>query len=185
MDFLLITDKTGGDVDTIHNVRKDIYVTKENQSRYKNIGEYDSDKYHQYSNYIETGKKHKKQQKSEDGLQDAYTNKILSQKDKRNLDHVISAKEIHDDPGRVLADLNGVELANQKQNLQSTIETVNKSKQEKSVDDFLQSLPANIANKKKIIESKERKLASMPQETPQEKNEYQKLKEKSEKKRDV
>lgn len=176
LDFLLVTDKIGGDVDTINNVRQKIYATKENELRYKHREQYDSDKYHQHSNYIKTGKKHHIQQKSENGLQDAYTNKILSQKDTRHLDHVISAKEIHDDPGRILADLDGIKLANQKQNLQSTLRTINQSKQEKSVNDYLQSLPAKIADKKKTIENEERTLASIPQETPQEKDKYQKLK---------
>lgn len=185
LDFLLVMDKTGGDVDTIHNVRQKIYATEENESRYKQREQYDSNKYHKYLNYINTGREHKKQQNSEEGLQDTYTNKILSQKDDRNLDHVISAKEIHEDRGRFLSGLDGVELANQKQNLQSTSGTINKSKKEKSVNKYLKSLPAKIADKKKIIEHQENKLAFMPQETAQEKHKYQTLKEEIRKKKEL
>ncbi|EOL5892086.1 hypothetical protein ACW0KP_001303 [Providencia stuartii] len=34
LDFLLLKDKKGGDVDTVHNVRNDIWATEEEKNRY-------------------------------------------------------------------------------------------------------------------------------------------------------
>lgn len=39
-------DKTGSNVDTIHNVRHGIYATKEEHDRYKNRGDYKDYIYH-------------------------------------------------------------------------------------------------------------------------------------------
>lgn len=44
LDFLLLKDKKGGDVDTVHNVRNDIWATEEEKNRYQDRGEYDSDR---------------------------------------------------------------------------------------------------------------------------------------------
>ena len=47
---------------------------------------------------------------------------MFASDDKKNLDHIISAKEIHDDPGRILAERDGAELANDASNLAFTHE---------------------------------------------------------------
>ena len=73
-------------------------------------------------------------------LHDAYRNQSMGLNEKRDLDHVISAKEIHDDRGRVLAGLDGAELANQSSNLQSTHFSINRSKKATCCDDFLNEL---------------------------------------------
>jgi hypothetical protein len=52
LDFLLLEDKKGGDVDTIHNVRKGIWATDIEKEKYENREKYDSDSYHKDKNYI-------------------------------------------------------------------------------------------------------------------------------------
>jgi hypothetical protein len=54
LDFLLLKDQDGGDVNTIQNVRKGIYATEEERTRYENRAAYDPDVYHQHANYKKT-----------------------------------------------------------------------------------------------------------------------------------
>ena len=35
LDFILLNDKLGGDVDTIHNVRRDIFATEKEKEKYQ------------------------------------------------------------------------------------------------------------------------------------------------------
>lgn len=127
LDFLLIEDKVGGDIDTIHNARHQVYATDKERETFANRGDYDSTAYHHHENYIAINREGKA--KREAGtLMDTYTGEIFTQNAKTNLDHIKSAKEVHDDPGRVLADLNGPDLANAPSNLTHTNETLNKPK---------------------------------------------------------
>ncbi len=173
LDFLLLEDKKGGDVDTIHNVRQGIWATEEERQKYEQQEAYDSHAYHQHENYIKKGRDDKKQQ--QDGtLKDGYRkDKKLTQNQKRDLDHVISAYEVHHDAGRVLAGLYGVELANQDSNLSSTLSSINRTKKQHSVEDFLQALPKTINNRESELLSLSAKLETMPQNTPKQKHEYQ------------
>lgn len=98
--------------------------------------------------------------------------------DPRNTDHVISAKEVHDDAGRVLAELDGVELANQNSNLQSTHETINKSKGKDSIDAFLARLPEQIAKDESILLNDRNRLATMPRDTPEQQHQARQLEDK-------
>lgn len=142
LDFLL-QDRHGGDVDTIHNVRqigKDdqmIYKSKANLAAYNNRGEYDSYAYHSDKRYIEKNREIS-QQKDMGILTDAYTGKKVARNEKSDLDHVISAKEIHDDAGRVLAGLKGTDLANSNENLQATNPHTNRTKKANSMDEFIE-----------------------------------------------
>ena len=137
-----IQDQHGGDVDTIHNVRqidkdeKMYYKSKVHQQNYENRGEYDSHSYHSHPNYRKKNKEVSKQKK--DGqLIDAYTGKCVSCNAKIDLDHDISAKEIHEDRGRVLAQLSGEDLANSRENLHPTDSHINRSKKADSVPEHL------------------------------------------------
>ncbi|AVK95652.1 hypothetical protein FCT18_17410 [Lysinibacillus sphaericus] len=153
MDFLLIKDRHGGDVDTIHNVRQmqkgdnrfDGYANKKNEDTYSKNETYDkhiSHDYHSDSRYIERNRQ-ASVQKDNGTLVDAYTGKKIAQNEKVDLDHVISAKEIHEDAGRILAEINGVELANQNTNLQHTNRSANRSKGKKTVNQFADTLENN------------------------------------------
>lgn len=177
LDFLLFKDKPGGEVDTIHNVRSGVWATEAEKQRFAQRGEYDSTPYHQHANYIATGQRDKASQAA-GTLDDPYRNTVMAAHEQRNLDHVISAKEIHDDAGRVLAGLNGVELANQSSNLQTTHETVNKSKKQTPINEYLDRLPGLISNHEKTLAGDRTRLAKMPRDTPQQQHEARALEDK-------
>ncbi|GKZ02437.1 hypothetical protein ANS017_03020 [Paraclostridium bifermentans] len=141
LDFI-VKDRYGGDVDTIHNVRKIgkdkemTYKNKQNETDYEYRGKYDSHAYHSHKGYKEKNKQISMQKK--DGtLKDAYTGESIGYNGKSDLDHVIAAKEIHDDAGRVLAGLSGVDLANSNENLEATNPHTNRTKKADSMNDFL------------------------------------------------
>ncbi|NOW85870.1 hypothetical protein B0H39_003751 [Clostridium beijerinckii] len=141
LDFL-IKDQHGGDVDTIYNVRKIgkdeqmIYKNKSNLDDYNGKGKYDSHAYHSHKGYIEKNREVSQQRKN-GNLTDSYTGEIIPRNGKSDLDHVISAKEIHDDAGRVLAGLSGTDLANSDENLQATNPRTNRTKKALAMDEFL------------------------------------------------
>lgn len=177
LDFLLFEDKRGGNVDTIHNVRNGIWVTESEQARYEKREAYDSAKYHNNKTYKTTGEEDKEKQK--DGtLYDPYTGKNMGKDEQRNLDHVISAKEVHDDAGRVLAEIDGAELANKKSNLQTTSESINKSKKADSVDEYLSRLPSLIESHNKELLKNKKNLSLLPRETPEQQHKARELEDK-------
>lgn len=166
LDFLLFEDKKGGDVDTIHNVRQGIWATEEARQAYNSRGAYNGHEYHQHSNYIARGREDKKKQ--QDGrLMDEYRGTNLGVTENRQLDHIISAHEIHHDAGRILAGLSGVDLANQDSNFQSTNGYLNNKKSNSSMQEFVEKLPKYIQDKQESIVTKERKLKQMPENTPE------------------
>ena len=161
LDFL-ITDQHGGDVDTIHNVRaidhddRMHYKNAANEANYANRGNYNSNEYHSDSRYINKNREIK-QQKDQGTLRDAYTGKKIAQNQKSDLDHVISANEIHNDRGRVLAGVPGTDLANTDQNLKATNPHTNRSKKGDSMQDYLNRAgdeysPSQRENMKQIDE---------------------------------
>lgn len=154
LDFLLFQDKDGGDVDTIHNVREGIYATEQEKNQYDNRGKYDSHQYHAHSNYTETNRENKVAHQ-QGTLRDEYTGRTFKADDRTNLDHVVSAHEIHNDGGRVLAGLSGEDLANDKSNLYVTNENLNKKKQAKKMEQFILELQNNrVETQRKIAELK-------------------------------
>ena len=182
LDFLLFEDKKGGDVDTINNVRQGIWATEAEKKKYENREKYDSTAYHQHHNYIQKGRNDKQAQ--ENGtLKDKYRkDKNLSKGQNRDLDHIISAHEIHNDAGRMLAELDGVALANQDSNLSSTTSSINRTKKQHSVDKFLDNLPETINNREIELSKLNQALEGMPQSTPQERHELQQVQDKIRKK---
>lgn len=185
LDFLLFQDKQGGDVNTIHNVRNDVWATEEEKLKYDSRGEYRDikDAYHQHANYKETGARDAKLQ-DEGKLFDPYRGKTMKENEQRNLDHVISAKEIHDDAGRLLSGLDGIELANQDSNLQTTLETINKSKKQTPMSEYLQQLPARIEAQERQLARDMERMAALPRNTPQQQHEARELENQITKKRE-
>lgn len=185
LDFL-INDQHGGDVDTIHNVRQMDsdpqmkYKSSVNEQSWNANGNYDTAKYHQSPLYRN---EHARYEELRDAgkLTDSYTGlKIPKGKDgKWNLDHVISAKEIHVDRGRVLSGLDGVELANSHENLRPTNEHLNKSMGDKNIPEYVEYLKrreidrnnrrAAINKKEHLSDQDKEELAKLDR---QEKNEY-------------
>lgn len=174
LDFLLFKDKVGGDVDTIHNARKNIYATDASQQQYEQRGDYESKDYHSHKNFIETGRREKTAHQS-GNLHDAYRNQSVGLNEKRDLDHVIAAKEIHDDHGRVLAGLDGSELANQSSNLQSTHASINRSKKASCCDNFLNELPGKIEIYENNLKKDQERLENLPRDTPERRHKADKL----------
>ena len=144
LDFI-VHDQHGGDVDTIHGVRETgIYKNANNAAAYEARGEYDRIAYHHNDAYDSTVRAARD---SHAFFYDAYVpgNRIfygkaagLGTDRKANLDHVISAHEIHEDRGRVLAGMDGVELANTEKNLQFTNEHLNKSMGDRTIEEYIQ-----------------------------------------------
>lgn len=194
LDFIMIKDRYGGDVDTIHNVRamqqeKNLpdsqkkfsgYANQQNQQEYENITPYNTknekgqkiiaDKYHQHANYKERNKQASEQKKA-GTLKDSYSGNKIAPNGKVDLDHTISAKEIHEDAGRVLAGIDGVELANKDTNLNHTDPSINRPKQAKSVNKFLNDLKQNENERQKAI----KELRSKPDLTDKERAKLNKL----------
>lgn len=137
-------DKVGGNVDTIHNARKEVYATDEARDKYAKVPPMDKalrKTFDRDSRYI--GKNSADTTDQAAGiLKDTYTGEIFGPKqvDKRNLDHTISAAEIHRDRGRDLAGLEAIPLANSTSNLNPTKERFNQSKGDQKVEDLVKRL---------------------------------------------
>lgn len=174
LDFLLIEDKKGGDVDTVHNARKGIYATEKEQQKYLNRKEYDSEKYHSHDNYKKVNKRNS-ELKENGELVDAYTGKTVNKDESMDLDHVVSAKTIHDDAGVYLAELNGADVANIDQNLKSTKSSVNRSKKTDDMDAYLEKIPQKIENKEKEIQKYKDQLNQLNPNTPEDRHKIEKL----------
>lgn len=185
LDFLLFKDKEGGDVDTIHNVRNGIYATDLEKERFNNQEAYNSHDYHTHKNYIAHGRSDKALHR-EGNLKDNYRNQMMAKNEDRQLDHTISANEIHNDRGRVLAGLNGAELANRDTNLNSTHWYVNNLKRDHSVEKFVNEVaPKKLETLNSQLKKDKDMLKNMPQGTAKERHLYRqkeaKIKESQEK----
>lgn len=155
LDFL-VKDQHGGDVDTVLNVRKIgedpqlEYKNSLNKKIYENREEYNSKLYHQHKKYKEINKRYsnlKKQGK----LKDAYTGEMVARNAHIDLDHVVAAKEISDDPGRILAGLKGEDLANCEENLKPTDRSINRSMKQKNADEYLEQWNEKQSERRKQI----------------------------------
>lgn len=169
LDFLLFEDKRGGDVDTIHKVREyqkelkkgntDIYVSDNFKQLVRTQEEYNSVEYHSGESYISTNRQ--KSIKHKEGiLADSYTGELFSAQDGVDLDHVVSAYEIHNDYGRILSGISGESLANSEYNLKPTHYAINRSKREMSIEDLIDKVPMKIVEKEKYLARKREELSS-------------------------
>ena len=153
LDFL-VKDQYGGDVDTIHNVRQVgqvpemAYKNAQNAAAYENHGKYDTREYHLDPRYKEINRQISQQKKS-GTLRDAYTGDKIARNGKTDLDHVISAHEIHDDRGRVLSGIKGTDLANCEENLKATTPHTNRTKKDKTMDQLLERRGDEYSDKQK------------------------------------
>ncbi len=95
----------------------------------------------------------------------------MGETENRQLDHIISASEIHSDRGRALAEISGVTLASDDSNFQSTNGYINNIKSNHSAKDFVEKvLPEKIETLKDTIEKGKAKLQSMSVNTPEERH---------------
>lgn len=176
---LFIRDQYGGDVDTIHNVRQIgngspmTYKNGANAAAYDNRGEYSHKDVEGTGSNFQKQKHEARKRYAEDNnntVQDAYEDKPLGFLGKSKghptdrsaeLDHVIAAKSIHDDRGRVLSGLSTAELADDKDNLQWTNEHLNKSMGADEIPDYIAAhpeLPEDV--KKRMMDAYNRAKAS-------------------------
>ena len=166
-----IRDTDGGMVDTIHNVRNGVeYKNPSNEKNYENREKYSSDRYHKHENYKNTNYVYKKKKK-EGNLVDEYTGRKIDENEKFDLEHVFSAKEIHEDPGRILSELDGADLANRKDNLVASNSSTNRSKGSKNPEIYA----AEIEFKKNEMMEKLGKLKNKDNLTDKELKERKKL----------
>ncbi|TSD56405.1 hypothetical protein FFI97_019425 [Variovorax sp. KBS0712] len=182
LDFLLFKDKLGGDVDTVHNVRGGVYATQEEQDRYTERDAYDPKKYHEDAAYKERGRRDKAAHLAGD-LQDIYRQTTMKPGENRDLDHVISSHEVHHDAGRVLAEIDGTELANRDSNLVSTVASINRPKQQKPVDDFTAKLSTMIRDRTRELDRLVERQGTIARNTPEEQHQARELDAKIEKRR--
>ncbi|MDU7579317.1 hypothetical protein [Aeromonas sp.] len=154
-------DKVGGNVDTLHNARAEVYATEKEQARYDSRGKYDSDPYHKHKNYKKTNAENSKKQDAGEAV-DAYTGQPLGRNTDAEQDHMISAASIHNDPAVSLAEANGVELANHETNLHQTHHSINESKKQKSAEEYIAWLTKNRADRDAKIARLEEKAKTEP-----------------------
>ncbi|MCR5557074.1 MAG: hypothetical protein K6F75_05890 [Butyrivibrio sp.] len=161
LDFL-VRDQYGGDVDTILNVREIgtdpnmQYKNAQNATAYDAHGVYDTNVYHSDKNFTQI--RHDAREEFDINgtkLEDAYVpgnkliprnNKTIPREHQGQLDHVMSAHEIHDDKGRVLAGLDGRELANNPGNLRFTNADLNLNKSDMTVEEYIRWCEDNPTN---------------------------------------
>ena len=152
LDFL-VHDQHGGDVDTILNVRKIgedpemKYKNVHNEADYDNRGDYDTAAYHSDPRFTVIKRDARKDFDQNGTLQDdAYVpgntviprnNKTIPRGRQGQLDHVLPAEKIHNDRGRVLAELDGIELANSPGNLRFTNAALNLNKSNMTVEEYI------------------------------------------------
>lgn len=193
LDFLLLEDKKGGDVDTIHKARvwqnevkeigkSDIHVSDEMRSKInekgKNADNYDSKLYHSHSNYKAQGEKDNTLHDN-GKLYDLYLNRNLKRSESRQLDHKISSDEVHNDAGRLLSDVDGVQIANEDSNFASTHWYINNAKREHSAEKFVNEVvPNKISGKTKENLDLKDKLKRMPSGSPEERDKRRRVQDK-------
>ncbi len=137
--FILLDDKKGGDVDTVHNARayangdSEINISANIKQKIADNKKYDSHEYHSHKHYKDKGAADKKLHRK-GKLVDEYSNKKMSRDKNRQLDHIISASEIHNDGGAILAGIDGVDLENQDSNFQSIGAYINNLKSNHKID---------------------------------------------------
>jgi hypothetical protein len=150
-------DRTGGNVDTVHNVHQNIYASDAERQRYEERGEYDTDACHSHDSY-KTANAAMGDALKDSTLVDTYTGKSISPADKKDdqlkpsLDHVVAAKNVHDDRRRVLAGLETEDLSNIPANLAPTTKTVNSTKGTRDAARLEQLLARNAAKRRAQLE---------------------------------
>lgn len=173
---LIFQDKDGGYVDTIHNVRTGVWVDEVHKQAYDMRQPYDSDVYHKAAGYKRRNAADGKVIEEEGRISDGYSTNDIKRGDKRDLDHKISAKETSDDAGRVLAGVDGGEIANRDTNLCSTNAHINRTKKAMSMEEYIAYRKTKVSQIESDIARLEEKSKGGPL-TPGQSKQLEKLKE--------
>lgn len=118
-----------------------------------------------------------KEKQQAGNLKDEYTGKDLGQNDSANQDHVVARKELYENKRRRQANIPTEDLANKDENLKPTNESLNKSKNAKSIDNYTST---QEERKKSLIEQHEKANKKIDKSNMSD-LEKQKLKEKNDK----
>ena len=116
-----------------------------------------------------------KQQQQEGALTDTYTGKKIDANDTANLDHVVPRKEIYDNPRRKQANIDTKDLANKKENLAPTNESLNKSKGAKSNKQYVDERTQREADLKKQNEAAHKKIDASNKSEAEKRVEHEKI----------
>lgn len=123
--------QTGGGVDTINNVRNNVYSSEEvKQQLEKETSGYNKEVARELHGGSQKYRDINQQQtalQKQHKLKDVNTGKILARNQETDLDHTVATKTIWEDKGRALAGLSADELANTKSNLHLTDKSINRS----------------------------------------------------------
>ncbi len=141
---IFANDEANGHVDTLHNVaesQKDggqpVFKKKEHQDAYDFRGDYNNgEKYRKDTKYTNTRAQYAALQQ-DGGLVSGYTNKSINEGKAVDVEHRISAYEIHNDGRSALSKVDPVKLANSDSNLTPLEAHVNRAKGKKSPEDFV------------------------------------------------
>lgn len=145
---------------------------REHPETYKEVGK----TVMQDQKYKDANKAMKEKQQA-GNLKDEYTGKDLSQNDSANLDHVVARKELYENKRRRQANIQTEDLANKDENLKPTNESLNKSKNAKSMDDYL----STQEERQKSLQEQNEKANKKIDESNMSDLEKQKAKEKNDK----
>lgn len=110
--------------------------------------------------YTDANNAMKESQKS-GNLKDEYTGKTLKLNENANLDHVVARKQIFENPWRKIADIDTADLANKKENLAATNESLNKSKGAKSNSDYIKNRELREKNLREQVKKANEKIDKM------------------------
>lgn len=131
--------KEGGDVSTIHNAQEGVFVDSEHETRFNksyNRKNYEGRKGEGIDNRLNTQRKKRFQK---DGvIYDEYTGKVLNKDGSTHLDHITSAKHIHDnDKARLyMTDDERNDMAVDKHNMAAIDGRMNQSKGEMDLHEW-------------------------------------------------
>lgn len=131
------SDKDGGNVTTLHNFEKGVTATVEDEKRYT---EYKEKAFERKAYEGKAFKEKRKDYMQQEGtLKDAYTGKEISKDGQSHLDHIVSAHEIHKDAKNHLymSENERTNMAINDQNLAMTNGSLNQSKSDRKMEDFL------------------------------------------------
>ena len=116
-----------------------------------------------------------KEKQQAGNLTDEYTGKNLGPHDKANLDHVVPRKELYDNVRRKQAGIDTADLANKEENLVPTNESLNKSKKEKSNQQYVDERAQREETLKKQNEAKHKKIDESNKSDAEKRAEHEKI----------
>lgn len=128
--------KDGGNVSTIHNAKNGVFVDSEHERRFN--AAYDRKNYEGRGDRKLSAQRKKMFTENEE-IYDAYTHKKLNKDGRTHIDHITSAKEIHEmDAARLyMTDDERNDMATADSNMAAIDGRMNQSKGEKSMEEWL------------------------------------------------